>query len=504
MFSSVFGRLSFNLVILTCSILAGLDLLGLIPRPTDSRAQNRIQLVEALALQSLVASDRNDFASIRRLLDGSVERTEELTSAGLRSSNGRLLVATKQHQRAWNPDSPEGSTMTHARVPLIRKGKTWATIEVRFEEVPYTGVIASMWARPLVRLLIPVGGIGFIVYMLYLKRSLRHLDPSTVIPTRVQAALNVITEGVVLLDLNARMVLVNTSFADRLGRSPESLLGLKVSELGWLVPTSLKPARDLPWLEALDEGKTRPATPLCMKTDTGNIYTFMVNAAPVGDDDGKTRGVLATFNDITELEQNSRELEHALNMLEKSRDEIRFQNEELQILASCDPLTGVANRRSFMEDGEMEVARAKRQGQQLSCIMIDIDHFKLVNDDHGHKMGDEVLKIFAAELMTQLKHLGLLCRYGGEEFCALIQDSSSEETAALADTLRRTIAATDFAPIPITSSFGVSSLTDGAHALADLLSQADEALYASKHAGRNRVTCWNQLRTSVPAETEGQ
>jgi diguanylate cyclase (GGDEF)-like protein len=220
----------------------------------------------------------------------------------------------------------------------------------------------------------------------------------------------------------------------------------------------------------------------------------MVNAAPVGDDGGKARGALATFNDITELEKNSRELEQTLNMLEKSRDEIRLQNEELQILARCDPLTGVANRRSFMQDGELEIARARRESGEFSCIMIDIDHFKLINDDFGHMVGDEVLTLFAAELMSQLNHLGLLCRYGGEEFCALIPDSDIAQTAAIAEDLRRTINSEGFSPTPITSSFGISSLASGAKTLSGLLNQADEALYAAKAEGRNCVIRWDQRR----------
>jgi diguanylate cyclase (GGDEF)-like protein len=217
----------------------------------------------------------------------------------------------------------------------------------------------------------------------------------------------------------------------------------------------------------------------------------------VADESGKVRGAIATFNSITELERKTEELEQALVLLEKSRDETRLRNDELQVLATCDPLTGAVNRRAFMERAELEFETAVRNDRKLCCVMADIDHFKRVNDEHGHSMGDEVIRRLAQELISEWPNRELVCRFGGEEFCMLLTDTGVEGGVTLAARLRRTVAAEGFAPIPITVSFGVSSRAFGAPRFYDLLNQADEALYASKENGRNRVTRYDQIGSAA-------
>jgi diguanylate cyclase (GGDEF)-like protein len=234
-----------------------------------------------------------------------------------------------------------------------------------------------------------------------------------------------------------------------------------------------------------------------MKVGPDTVETFVVNGAPVAEESGKARGAIATFDSITELDRKTEQLEQALAMLEKSRDETRLRNDELQVLATCDPLTGIVNRRSFMERAELEFATSLRDARNLCCIMVDIDHFKLVNDNHGHSTGDEVIRRLAQELVAEWQDRELVCRFGGEEFCMLLTDTDAEGGVALASRLRRSIAADGFAPVPVTASFGVSSLAFGAPRFYDLLEQADQALYASKETGRNRVTSYDQIGSSV-------
>jgi len=489
-------RISIGLVILTCSILVALDLAGVMPRQSSDLSESRIQLCESLALESLAAVDRQDFRAIRRMFDAAVKRNDEVLSIGIRNEAGRILVAAGDHAQLWDPESEEGSTLSHARIPLLRKGERWGMIEVRFEDVAPYGLLEGLWSHTLVRVLVFVAFAGFFAYTAYMKRMLRHLDPTAVIPPRVQATLDVMAEGVLLLDQNERIVLANSTFAERIDRPLETLMGVKASELGWLIPKSLEPARDLPWLRSLEDSERHTGTPMCIKVGLDGLETFVVNAAPVGDESGKARGAIATFDSITELERKTEQLEQALVMLEKSRDETRLRNDELQVLATCDPLTGIVNRRAFMERAELEFATALRDDRELCCIMVDIDHFKRVNDDHGHSMGDEVIRRLAQELVSEWRDRELVCRYGGEEFCLLLTDTDAEGGVALASRLRRSIAAEGFAPVPITSSFGVSSLVSGAPRFYDLLEQADQALYYSKENGRNRVTRFDEI---VPA-----
>ncbi|MBW2421024.1 MAG: diguanylate cyclase [Deltaproteobacteria bacterium] len=490
-------RISLGLVILTCSILVGLDLAGVLPRQSSGLSEARIQLCESLALESAGAVDRKDFSAVRRLFDAVARRNEDVLSIGMRSAGGRLLVATRDHADLWAPTDDEGSTMTHARIPLTRRAERWGSIEVRFPEVATSGIFGWLWASTLPRVLLCVAISGFIAYTIYMKRLLRHLDPSSVIPPRVQATLDVMAEGVLLLDQNERIVLANATFAELIDRPAESLMGLKASDLGWLVPRSAAPARDLPWQRALEDSERHTGTPLCIRVGDDTLETFMVNGAPVADESGKARGAIATFDSVTQLEQKTEELEKAMVELEKSRDETRLRNEELQVLATCDPLTGIVNRRAFMERAELEFATAARDGRQLACVMIDIDHFKRVNDDHGHSTGDEVIRRLAQGLVAEWRDRDLVCRLGGEEFCMLLTDTDAEGGVALAMRTRRSIAADGFAPVPITASFGVSSRAFGASEFYELLNQADEALYASKENGRNRVTCYDQIQSSA-------
>ncbi len=490
---SALFRLSLGLVCLTISILFGLDLLGLVPISEDPVVERRSRIVEQLAMRTTTDPSRAGLARLRVELDHAVEAEDDVLSVGLRDRYGRLMVASQQHRALWDENVEPGTNLTHIVVELTRGGAPWATLEVRFVEPVSASFVASLWHRPVVRLVLVFGVASFVAYALYLRRTLRHLDPSSVIPPRVQAALDLMSEGVLLVDRGERIVLANRAFAERVGESSEKLVGRKASGLGWLVPGSFEPARSMPWNDALADQSTTTGAALCLR-DEDEVRTFMVNGAPVLDGAGKMRGAIASFDDITQLEAKSRELENALALLEKSRDEIRLQNDELRVLARRDPLTGAANRRSFLETGEIEVEAAQRRGDDLCCVMVDIDHFKRVNDDHGHQTGDEVIRAVATALLSQSPDGERVCRYGGEEFCVLLPGMSPEEARSMAERWRRSIGADGFAAVPITASFGLASLREhGADSLYTLVDQADQALYVSKQTGRNRVTGFEQV-----------
>ena len=116
-----FVRISVHLVILTCSILLAMDLAGVIPRQSSDLSASRIQLCESLAMEAVSAANRKDYSSMRKMFDAVVRRSEDVRSIGLRSPSGQLIVTTKEHGQIWEPESSEGSTMTHARIPLFQK-----------------------------------------------------------------------------------------------------------------------------------------------------------------------------------------------------------------------------------------------------------------------------------------------------------------------------------------------------------------------------------------------
>ena len=484
-------RISVGLVLLTCSILLTLDMFGLIPAPADTAAASRFHLCETLATQAAAALEQNDLGTARAALQSAVRRDERVLSAGLRAAGGRLMLEVGEHRMLWQPDAGNNSTSNHLSVPLFKEGKPWGSVEVRFENLGARGVILSIWERPAVRLTLVVAVAGFFAYLVYMKRTLRHLDPSAVIPTRVQAALDVMAEGVMLVDEKERIVLANAALARQLGRSATSLMGCDASTLGWKLAEGAAPGQATPWLAAIREARTSTAIPMQLETEDGERI-FFVNGSPVLDGWDRSKGAIATFDDVTELQQQRRELEKALSMLEKSQDEIRLQNEQLYVQATRDPLTGVANRRAYMDAFEAGFEAAKETGRGYTCIMADIDFFKKVNDVHGHPMGDEVIKRVAGALGSEVRSSDSVCRYGGEEFCIVLPDAPVEVAVRVAERMCKKIDSPGFAPIPVTASFGVSSIAFGAASSDELINQADQALYASKEGGRNRVTRWDE------------
>lgn len=163
----------------------------------------------------------------------------------------------------------------------------------------------------------------------------------------------------------------------------------------------------------------------------------------------------------------------------------------LHRLARTDVLTGLANRRDGVERAEVAFARARRRGVALAAVMIDVDHFKRINDGFGHAAGDEVLVAVGAALKDRLRREDVLARIGGEEFLAVIECAHSEDAIHLAEALRARIAdiqyQRDGQVIRCTASFGVACLSPKDESLGMLLRRADHALYAAKAAGRDRV-----------------
>lgn len=162
--------------------------------------------------------------------------------------------------------------------------------------------------------------------------------------------------------------------------------------------------------------------------------------------------------------------------------------QQVQRQAETDALTGVANRRTFESALERELSRAARNGEQLTLAMFDIDHFKNLNDTYGHQAGDEVLKKVAAALIEASRDFDTPARYGGEEFAVILPSCSTRESLAVAERLRKSISEIEDAPIDITASAGVASFPTHGGDMDALIKAADEALYESKRAGRDRVT----------------
>ena len=176
--------------------------------------------------------------------------------------------------------------------------------------------------------------------------------------------------------------------------------------------------------------------------------------------------------------------------------------QSLQQAASTDPLTGIANRRSFEEALDREIARSCRTGEPLTLVMLDLDHFKQVNDNHGHQKGDEMLRQVAASLLENCRDVDIAARYGGEEFAVILTDCGAEEAATTAVRLWAGVAGSEDG-LSLTVSAGYATFPDHVMSREALVSAADTALYDAKASGRNRIVCFTEERRVGVAERSG-
>ncbi|MDI1251673.1 diguanylate cyclase [Thermomonas sp.] len=192
--------------------------------------------------------------------------------------------------------------------------------------------------------------------------------------------------------------------------------------------------------------------------------------------------------DLIKQNEKLRQMNADLESLVAARtQELVEKNQQLEILSVTDKLTGLFNRRKLDEEMEEELARSRRYAVDLAIIMVDIDHFKRVNDTYGHGAGDIVLAGVADILRSSTRDSDAVGRLGGEEFVVLCRHSTRDGGLAAAENLRAAIEGHAFAGVdPITASFGVASYRDG-DTVASLLGRADAALYRAKNSGRNRV-----------------
>ncbi|HSC69292.1 MAG TPA: diguanylate cyclase [Cellvibrio sp.] len=493
-------RLSLGLVIMTISILILAQAIGLTPGAERQQLDVRKRLAETLASQVGASIVRGDEILLQYLLESSVERNPEIKSVGVRRNDNIILAQTKFHPKFWAGAKKDVSTPTHIRFPIMINGGKRADFEISFE--PLLSDKHPVFGIPTFGLLIIfVGLTGFVGFWFYIKRVLKHLDPSAVVPARVRNALNILAEGVLILDKREQIVLANTSLMEQLQRSEQSLVGKKASKLGW----SLDPKQQeqsYPWITAISTGVKQTGVRVLLPSGKENDKIFLVNAVPILDGKGVSQGTIAVFEDITELETKSRLLEQMIEQLAATQVAIENKNVELTYLATRDPLTNCFNRRALYEhlDGKFDGARSS--DAEFSCIMADIDFFKKVNDTYGHAAGDEVIKMAANSLREVVRDMDMVARFGGEEFCVILPGAPLEQAQMIAERCREKIAEQDTNGVKVTGSFGVTSIRMGASTAGQLIQQADEALYYSKQHGRNQVTCWTPGMESLIADTQ--
>jgi len=484
-----------GLVLVVISVIMLSELLGLIPDPEKAEIEGRKLLAETLAVQYSLAASREDYSVIRTSMRMLVERNDDVLSAGLRTAHGELLATAGNHRGLWTPLEGDISTADQMQVPIFKNTRMkskWATVELVFaptHKAAMFGFALDSFELMVVFVTITV----FMVFFFLVRKIFRNMDPANAVPTRVRKALDTFTEGVLLVNSGGKIMFSNQVFADYLSRSTESLVGKKITSLDWVQDEG----QELPWNKTLSTGEPGVRGHLALALDQETTRSFIINTSSVTDDNGKTQGAMITFDDVTELEIKNEQLKETLLQLQASAEQINQQNDKLQILATHDPLTGCLNRRSLFDNFESSFEDALRTGKPLSCVMMDIDHFKSINDNYGHGAGDKVLQVIARTVQDVLRDSDRVFRYGGEEFCILLPGSSVEVATTVAERVRKVVAESFVADvrsgknIRVTTSMGISVTGNGAINLSQLIDEADQALYQSKQDGRDRTTVWN-------------
>ncbi|MGI9350072.1 MAG: EAL domain-containing protein, partial [Rhizobiaceae bacterium] len=481
---------------LTLSIAFGAEFIGLIPDVSKEKLRARSRIAEALTIQLSAAAARDDKLAIDQTIATVVTRDPAILSIAMRRKDGSIVTMTKNHGEFWN--EPEGNLSTPAsvQVPLYNGDEYWGRVEIAFSELDRSYSLIGFSEQSL-KLFAFFGVSGLFLYYLLLWRSLRQLDPGKVVPDRVQAAFDTLDEGVAIVDEKEQVLLINDSLADLVGKTPENVIGVNLSEFPWRHWEDDAANIGFPWRTAISERKISVQVPMGIRLSNNEIKSFNVNASCIVDEDGSTNGAIVTFSDVTMLEKQNANLEMTVKKLMVTEEDLVQRNMELQYLASHDPMTGCNNRRSLFLQFNQFMDNALAGGSQLSCLMIDIDHFKNINDRYGHGVGDDVIVGVAKVLSSCCQYHGVVGRYGGEEFCVVLDNFGIEEASVLAEEIRLSITETSHTWLQqgatATVSIGLASLDDGAESPDELVNKADRALYVAKESGRNKLVCWRDI-----------
>jgi signal transduction histidine kinase/DNA-binding NarL/FixJ family response regulator/HPt (histidine-containing phosphotransfer) domain-containing protein len=316
--------------IVVCALLVA-DLAGLVPDRVQAQREARVAMAEAVGLTSAMLTARGDAESLQRYLATVVGRSQSSSSnalAGirLRSADGSFMV------QAGTVDTDpqllaQDTTSTDTRVVIAVLGAedTWGHAELQFAPLSALAAFAP-WLPPVAPLALCLAALCTFAFHLYLKRMLRHLDPSNAIPARVRTAFDTLAEGLLVLDPKGHIVLANKAFAAVLGVEADALIGRVAADLPWQqrAPSEGATAEPLPWLGAQADGQLRYGTPLTLPampaegagatvgaTGIAQRRSFMVNSSPIPGGGKSPAGVLVSFDDVTELEAKELELRQA-------------------------------------------------------------------------------------------------------------------------------------------------------------------------------------------------
>ncbi len=461
------------------------------PRATQEIREN---ITNNLSIYVANLLEKDDIQGLKNTLLEVKKLNSDITLIKVLSTSGELIAQSSDLNLPPSDASPKSSATLS--VTLYRGQEHTATVKVSFAS-PLNSNTLSFPLPPslLIPLLIII--LGSLIFYLYLRRVLLHLDPTNVIPERVTTAFDTLNEGVLVIDLKGQVLLFNEAFKHLHPHAKEISMGQKINTIKWL---KMKTESAPPWETVLEKNLhvSRKRFDITLSQhDKGDILRHVIiNASPIINGEAGLNGCLVTFLDITEQEKTTALLKQTNAELQTTQNTLEGKNKELYLLASYDQLTGLLNRRAFFSKGNAMFERYKKTLTPLVCIMCDIDHFKRINDTHGHGVGDEAIRIVSRFLRDTVRPNDLVGRYGGEEFVIMLPDVDELGACRVAERIRtkiETLAGKGVRSVEglhFTCSFGLASLDHKCETLSVLIDKADQALYVSKDTGRNKVSVY--------------
>ena len=276
----------------------------------------------------------------------------------------------------------------------------------------------------------------------------------------------IVTKSFPIDDLGPEIIYVNDAFTETTGYTAEEVIG-KTPRIFQKEGTDKEELSKI--REALEKKEPVRVT-LRNFSKTGKEYWVDISILPLLDTEGKVTHFASIQRDITEYKK---------------------LEQDLQILCRTDPLTTAANRRAFNEILSQEFSRFKRSQREYALIMIDLDHFKSINDQHGHSVGDQVLIEVTERCKDNIRVHDILARLGGEEFCILLPYTDSKQAKKVAERLREKIEIkpiiVDGLRVKVTISVGISLVSTGDEDGHQAMERADQKLFQAKESGRNQI-----------------
>jgi diguanylate cyclase (GGDEF)-like protein/PAS domain S-box-containing protein len=311
-----------------------------------------------------------------------------------------------------------------------------------------------------------------------------------IVPVARTRIIESMSDGILVLDSQNRIVDINPAMENFLNRKPDTLLGKPASE-----------AMEL-WIDRDGSLFNSQETHTELRIPDSPSRYLDLRVTPLYNSDQHLTGRLMVFRDVTERKLVEKKLRLANDRLQSQLIEIGTLQSKLRAQAIHDPLTDVFNRRYLDETFDRELARAAREDYPVSVIMLDIDHFKKINDSYGHEAGDIVLKTLARNLVARNRRGDFVCRFGGEEFVVVMPNMPVETAYQRAQELR---AALNSMRVPygrfhltMTISMGIASYPANGMDRESVLRSADRAMYAAKQAGRDHIMTYDLLQSQRP------